>query len=111
MSEQEVEARKALAALDVKRKALEMEADAIHAELTSEGPDGQHPMGVDTPLVDDDGYPRADIDVYRARTLRGRFKVVQTDHKAIMKDIETGLAKLAALSVRSKVLFVCVLND
>lgn len=97
-SEQETEARKALAALDVKRKALEMEADAIHAELTSKGPEGQPPMGIDTPLVDDDGYPRADIDCYRARTLRGRFNEIQTDHKNIMKDIEKGLAKVAALS-------------
>jgi 26S proteasome non-ATPase regulatory subunit 9 len=93
----EAEAKKALAALDVKRKALEMEADALHAELTLEGPEGQPPMGVDTPLVDRDGYPRADIDVYRARTLRGRLKTIQTDHKAIMRDIEKGLAQLAAL--------------
>lgn len=99
MSEQEAEAKKALAALDVKRKALEMEADAIHAELTLEGSEGQPPMGVDTPLVDQDGYPRGDIDVYRARTLRGRLKTIQTDHKAIMKDIEKGLARLAALKV------------
>ena len=99
MSQQEVDARKALAALDVKRKALENEADAIHAELMSEGPDGVPPMGIDTPLVDKDGYPRADIDVYRARTLRGRFKEIQTDHKALMKEIEQGLAKVAALKV------------
>lgn len=99
MSEQEAEARKALAALDVKRKALEMEADAIHSELTSPGPEGQPPMGIDTPLVDEDGYPRADIDVYRARTLRGRFKTIQTDHKALMKELEQGLSKVAALKV------------
>jgi len=108
MTYQEEEAKRALGALDVKRKALEMEADAIHAELTSEGPEGQPPMGVDTPLVDNDGYPRADIDVYRARTLRGRFKEIQTDHKALMKDIEKGLAKVAALKVSHDVVFAGV---
>jgi 26S proteasome non-ATPase regulatory subunit 9 len=102
----EAEAKKALAALDVKRKALEMEADALHAELTLEGPEGQPPMGVDTPLVDRDGYPRADIDVYRARTLRGRLKTIQTDHKALMRDIEKGLAQLAALKVSWTSVFV-----
>lgn len=114
MTEQETEAKKALAALDIKRKALEMEADAIHAELTSQGPEGQPPMGVDTPLVDPDGYPRADIDVYRARTLRGRLSTIQTDHKALMKDIEQGLAKLAALKVcLIKVTFamLCTANE
>jgi 26S proteasome non-ATPase regulatory subunit 9 len=98
----EAEAKKALAALDVKRKALEMEADTIHSELTTEGPEGQPPMGVDTPLVDTDGYPRADIDVYRARTLRGRLKVIQTDHKALMKEIEKGLAQVAAMRVSNE---------
>lgn len=102
----EDEARKALNALDVKRKALESEADAIHAELSSPGPEGQPPMGMDTPLVDQDGYPRADIDVYRARTLRGRFKEIQTDHKAIMKDIEQGLARLAAFKVCSQLILL-----
>ena len=28
------------------------------------------------------GFPRADIDVYNARTKRGRLACIQTDHKA-----------------------------
>jgi hypothetical protein len=102
--EQEKESKKALATLDVKRKALETEMDAIVSELKSKGPDGQPPMGVDTPLTDQDGYPRADIDVYRARTLRQRLNVIRTDHKALMKDVEQGLIKVPALKVR---LFLC----
>lgn len=60
----------------------------------SQGP----PIGIDAPLVDAEGYPRADIDVYRARTLRRRFKEIQTDHRALEKRIELGLMKIAALS-------------
>jgi hypothetical protein len=56
------------------------------------------PIGIDDPLVDAEGYPRADIDVYRARTLRRRFKEIQTDHKALEKRIESGLVEINALS-------------
>ena len=48
-------------------------------------------MGVTTPLIDKDGYPRADVDVHRARVLRNRLAVITTDHKEIMKKIEEGL--------------------
>ena len=53
-------------------------------------------MGIDTPLVDADGYPRADIDVFRARTLRKRFIEVQNDYKKIQREIERGLVELQA---------------
>jgi 26S proteasome non-ATPase regulatory subunit 9 len=99
--EQERESKKALAMLDIKCKALETEMDAIVCELTSKGPDGQPPIGLNTPLTDQDGYPRADIDVYRARTLRQRLNVIRTDHKALTKDIEQGLINVTALKVRS----------
>lgn len=92
------EARKQLQTLDAKRKNLETESDAIVLELTSPPESGGEPMGIDTPLVDDEGYPRADIDVLRARTLRGRLSVIRTDHKAIMKQVEESLAVVAALN-------------
>ena len=56
------------------------------------------PIGIDSPLVDKEGYPRADIDIYRARTLRKRFKEIQTDHKTLDKQIELGLVEIAALT-------------
>ena len=80
--------RKTLASLDVQRKAMELEADAIFLELTTPPADGVEPMGINTPLVDREGYPRGDIDVYRARTQRGRFAVLKTDHKEIQGKIE-----------------------
>ena len=52
-------------------------------------------MGIDTPLVDVDGFPRNDVDVYRARHLRRRFKEIQTDVAAIEGELECGLAGLA----------------
>ena len=44
-------------------------------------------------------YDTSDIDIYRARTLRQRFHVIQTDHKELLRRIEELLTKLAALKV------------
>jgi hypothetical protein len=86
--EEEEALRKMLATLDVQRKAMENEADAIYLELTTPLPDGVEPMGINTPLVDQEGYPRGDIDVYRARSLRNRFRIIQTDHKVHSAQVE-----------------------
>ena len=56
------------------------------------------PIGIDAPLVDREGFPRADIDVYRARALRKRFLEIQTDHKALEREMERGLIEVAALA-------------
>ncbi|KAJ8603514.1 hypothetical protein CTAYLR_005133 [Chrysophaeum taylorii] len=80
----EVELREAMA----QRDKLESEAEAITSELESPGPDGAPPATVKGPLVDREGFPRADMDVYRARQLRHRLACIQTDHKAAMKRIE-----------------------
>lgn len=87
--------KESLGVLAVKRKSLETEADAIVSELTDSS--NGEPMGVDTPLVDNDGYPRADIDVLRARTLRRRLNEIRTDHKELEKNMETQLLQLAVL--------------
>uniref|UniRef100_A0A7S0UFW8 Nas2 N-terminal domain-containing protein n=1 Tax=Pseudo-nitzschia delicatissima TaxID=44447 RepID=A0A7S0UFW8_9STRA len=94
---EETTLRKTLASLDVQRKAMEHEADAIFLELTSPPSEGVEPMGIDTPLVDHEGYPRGDIDVYRARTQRNRFSVLKTDHKEIEGKIEGLLLLLARI--------------
>jgi hypothetical protein len=79
--------------LDKRRQAMEEEANAIIDELTSSPPptdDGKtvEPMGISTPLVDEEGYPRADVDVYRARHLRKRLNELKFDHTLIKKKIE-----------------------
>ena len=89
-----------LLSLDTQKKALLSEAEAIVSELTTNQPGGGPPIGIDAPLVDDEGYPRADIDVYRARTLRKRFKEIQTDVKVLEKKIEFGLVEIAAQSTK-----------
>jgi 26S proteasome non-ATPase regulatory subunit 9 len=94
--------RQALQALQVQRKSLEAESDVIQIELT-QSIDGVPPMGIDTPLVDQEGYPRGDVDVYRARALRGRLAEIQTDYKVIMKQVEDYLSQLAFLQNSNKV--------
>ncbi|XP_046854106.1 26S proteasome non-ATPase regulatory subunit 9-like isoform X2 [Xenia sp. Carnegie-2017] len=42
-------------------------------------------------LVDNDDYPRQDIDVYAVRFARNRIICLQNDHKALMKLIEDGI--------------------
>ena len=95
-------AKQTLAALHVQRQALESEASAITSELTAPLESGGPPMGIDTPLVDDEGYPRADIDVYRARTLRGRLATIRTDHAQITRDMDAGLQRVALLQNPAK---------
>ena len=78
--------------LDQKRKTIEEEAKAITDELLS----GTKPIGINTPLVDEEGYPRSDIDIYRARDLRKRLNQLNYDHKEIMKQIETHVLNKSA---------------
>ncbi|KAL4094179.1 hypothetical protein PRIC1_009842 [Phytophthora ramorum] len=63
---------------------LEAEMEALAAELTS----GNSP-GLRGPLVDSEGFPRADIDVHRVRQLRHDLAVKRTDLGDLMKEIET----------------------
>ena len=93
--------RTKLASLDVKRQSMESEAEGIISELTTSDDPGVPPMGVDTPLVDQDGYPRGDIDVYRARTLRHRLATLRTDHRSTVDEIERLLTELSSVT-RSK---------
>lgn len=84
--------------LNAQREALEIEAEAIAEELNSPGINGEPPAGVKTSLVDSEGYPRADIDIFNVKTKRNRLAIINTDHKALMKQIETELAQLHSLS-------------
>ncbi|XP_047035686.1 26S proteasome non-ATPase regulatory subunit 9 [Helicoverpa zea] len=51
-------------------------------------------VGMDDPLVDSEGFPRNDIDVYKVRHARHRIICLQNDHKSLMKLIEKGLAEV-----------------
>ena len=89
--------RQSLKKLDAQRKSLDIESEAIISELTSPPESGGPPMGIDTPLVDQDGYPRGDVDVYRARDLRHRLAVIKTDHALLTTQVESSLEQLALL--------------
>lgn len=43
------------------------------------------------PLVDADGFPRNDIDVYQVRHARHQIINLQNDLKSLLKEIEKGL--------------------
>ncbi|XP_050590239.1 26S proteasome non-ATPase regulatory subunit 9 isoform X2 [Bombus affinis] len=55
-------------------------------------------VGMDDPLVDCEGYPRNDIDVYQVRHVRYKIICLRNDHKTLMKKMEEGLHKLHAVA-------------
>ncbi|XP_016086910.1 26S proteasome non-ATPase regulatory subunit 9 isoform X1 [Sinocyclocheilus grahami] len=76
----------------IKRKSdIEEQIKAYHDMLQT-----QAGIGMDAPLVDVEGFPRADVDLYKVRTARHNISCLQNDHKAIMVEIEEALHKLHA---------------
>lgn len=47
-------------------------------------------------LIDAEGFPRNDIDVYQVRQARQQIICMQNDHKALMKEIEQLMHQLHA---------------
>lgn len=120
------ELRQALLDLDRRRAAIEAEARAIEAvgagyrttteclptptiasprcpsllllgqELESPGPNGGPAPGIRGPLVDEEGFPRSDIDVYNVRHKRHRLACLRTDHREVMAEVEAKLHELHA---------------
>eukprot|EP00698_Gefionella_okellyi_P003892 TRINITY_DN13606_c0_g1_i1.p1 TRINITY_DN13606_c0_g1~~TRINITY_DN13606_c0_g1_i1.p1 ORF type:complete len:237 (-),score=39.32 TRINITY_DN13606_c0_g1_i1:60-743(-) len=81
--------REAVRELIRKKDDLEEEMLAIESQLKATGG-----VGVKNSLVDAEGFPRADIDVFAVRTLRNRLATLQTDHVALLKQIESGLGQV-----------------
>ncbi|KAM9393328.1 26S proteasome non-ATPase regulatory subunit 9 [Pholidichthys leucotaenia] len=73
-----------------KKDAIEEQIKAYYDVLEDQG------VGAEGSLVDAEGYPRADVDVYQIRTARHNISCLQNDHKAIMAEIEAALHKLHA---------------
>jgi len=95
-----LDARARLLEMDDARAALEAELAAIMGELTSPGLDGAPPVGLSDPLCDAEGFPRADVDVYRVVQKRQRAHCLRTDLKALLVSIEAALAELHGASAR-----------
>lgn len=71
--------------LMARKDALEDELEAQLGILQSQS------VTMDTPLVDAEGFPRADIDVWAVRHARVRIIELRNDHKALMDRIMVAL--------------------
>ncbi|NXU34956.1 PSMD9 ATPase, partial [Drymodes brunneopygia] len=84
----------------VRRKdEIEAQIKACYELLEGESASGMEDrsgVGMHEPLVDAEGFPRADIDLYQVRTARHNIICLQNDHKAVMKQVEEALHKLHA---------------
>ena len=69
-----------------RKESLEAELKALHEVLGN--------AGMEQPLVDSEGYPRADVDVYQVRHARHDIRCKMNDLKSLMKEIESGLHSL-----------------
>ncbi|KYK55536.1 26S proteasome non-ATPase regulatory subunit 9 [Drechmeria coniospora] len=68
---------------------LQAKKETVEAELKSLGSVlDSHGVGMETPLVTRDGFPRADIDVAQIRTTRARVIRLRNDYKDIMSKME-----------------------
>ena len=69
-----------------RKESLEAELKALQEVLGD--------AGMEQSLVDSEGYPRADVDVYQVRHARHDIRCKQNDLKSLMKEIESGLHSL-----------------
>ncbi|CAG0881453.1 unnamed protein product [Darwinula stevensoni] len=80
---------------DARAKVLELiqSKDKIDRLIEEQGRilEMENNVGMNTPLVDEEGYPRSDVDVPRVRAARHQIICLQNDRKALLKEIEDGL--------------------
>ncbi|EAN32582.2 hypothetical protein TpMuguga_02g00299 [Theileria parva strain Muguga] len=77
--------------LDKARKDVELEMEALMSYLNSE--ECKY-VGLNGPLVDDDQFPRNDIDIYEVRKARGRIMCLKNDYEKLTEEIEKLLHEL-----------------
>jgi len=68
-----------------RREDIDEQIQALGGILTS------NKIGMTEPLVDSEGYPRNDIDVYQVRHARHKIICLQTDFKNVTKEIDEKL--------------------
>ncbi|KAG8462693.1 hypothetical protein KFE25_004669 [Diacronema lutheri] len=88
----EAQMKEELRSMMASMRQLEEEISQTVAALSAPGLGGLR-----GPLVDVDGFPRADVDVHGTRTLRNQHARLDTDHKALMAQIERRLVAMHAL--------------
>ncbi|XP_066465942.1 26S proteasome non-ATPase regulatory subunit 9 [Tiliqua scincoides] len=96
MSQQDPGSKPAVTMSDV--QLLLKKKDEIEAQIKAyyEVLEDQKGVGMNEPLVDVEGYPRDDVDIYQVRTARHNVICLQNDHKALMHQVEEALHQLHA---------------
>lgn len=95
------EKRNQLKLLNEQKDKIEDEIESIYKELMKPIGDDNKPVGVKGNLIDKEGFPRADIDIHAIRILRNKYVCLQTDHKNLMKSIESLLKEVMSLPYES----------
>ncbi|CAI2738358.1 unnamed protein product [Dicrocoelium dendriticum] len=78
--------------LSSRKRRIEEEICQMNQILQSNGN-----VGMDSPLVDREGFPRSDIDVASVRTARNRIIHLNNDHKSVMLAMEEALNQMHQL--------------
>ena len=86
--EEEVATRAGVMELVRQKDELEAELRRLQAVLAGEG------VGLEEPLVDADGFPRADLDLHKVCAARGELRSKQADLISLVARIERGLHSL-----------------
>lgn len=97
---EEIKPTKTAAYEELEKKKLEIENQLSELEkvLIQEGN-----VGLTGALVDAEGYPRADIDLYKVRLARQQINCLRNDYKQVLNLIEIELAKIySAASTTTK---------
>jgi len=81
----------------VKKTEIERELADLGQILAMESNIGMH-----GPLIDAEGYPRADIDIYKVRVTRQKINCLQNDYTALLNRIEKELESIHELSRDNK---------
>ncbi|TPX37426.1 hypothetical protein SmJEL517_g00426 [Synchytrium microbalum] len=84
------EAIDAVKKLDAQKTDLERQLSALEGTLSSQN------VGMSEPLVDKDGYPRADIDVYNVRQTRAIIIRLRNDYKELLGRVDKALIAMHA---------------
>eukprot|EP01071_Lankesteria_metandrocarpae_P012832 Lankesteria_metandrocarpae@DN631_c0_g1_i1.p2 len=92
ISEKSSRLKEDLKQLAVDRQKMESEMSSLLAYLNSEGM-----PGVNSPLVDREGFPRADIDIYAVRTARQRNACLTTDLREVSDKMQKMLIELHSI--------------
>lgn len=87
MSEEDIDQCKRLMS---RKTDIETELEGYMSMLSSIG------VGMDKPLVDTEGFPRSDIDVYQVREARHKVACLRNDAADILNQIEKSLHTIHA---------------